>query len=57
VDVVLNVQLPRSTLRGALAAHPQRVGHPVDVIEPGGDQSALEDRAVIEARATQAVVM
>lgn len=41
----------------ALAPHAQRVCHPVDVVEPGGDQRDLQDSLVIEARLPQALVV
>src|SRR5262249_24032105 len=36
-----------------LPAHPQAVRHPVDVVEPGGDQIDLQDGPVIEAHPAQ----
>ncbi len=38
-------------------AYTQRVGHPVDVVEPGSDQSDLQNAAVIKTRRAQRFVI
>jgi hypothetical protein len=43
--------------RASRSSDPERIGHPIDVVEPRRDERDLKDRPVIEAYGAQAVVM
>ena len=46
-----------SEVKELFPAHPERVRNAVDVVEPRGDQRDLENRLIVEASATQPLVI
>ncbi|HUO81432.1 MAG TPA: tetratricopeptide repeat-containing protein [Gammaproteobacteria bacterium] len=47
----------RGRRRASWPDHVERVGHAVDVVEPGGDQGDLQDAAVVESGRAQPLVV
>ena len=70
LTIPINLPARRSRDRGTLGSlatgawreasippYSQRIGHAVDVVEPGGDQRDLEDGAIVEAGGSQVVMI
>ena len=53
----MRVQFDDARMFALLSAHAQGIGDAVDVVEPRGNQSDLQDAFVVEANAAQTIVV
>jgi hypothetical protein len=45
------------TTKSLIPSYSQRVGHPIYVVEPSGNQSDLQDRLIVKSQGAQFVVI